>query len=86
LVTSRGDTIDIPNGARLEFKVDHPANHAKAGVVLGYIVGTITMYAQCEDKKYCAEQNPTALLGALVGGIIGRFMTEDWDPIAWATP
>jgi hypothetical protein len=85
LVTSRGDTIVIPNGARLEFKVDHPSNHAKAGAVLGYLISLIVMQINCNRQhiQYCGEQDPTPLLGILVGGIIGSFITKDWVPITW---
>ena len=88
LVTTRGDTIAIPNGAHIEFKVDHPSNHAKAGAVVGYLVAIIVMQTNCnrQNIQYCGEEDPTPLLGILAGGIIGSLMTEDWVPISWTKP
>ena len=88
LVTSRGDTIVIPTGAHIEFKVDHPNNHAKAGVVVGWLVAVIVMQTNCIQQhiEYCGEEDPTPALGAILGGLIGSFFREDWIPIAWATP
>jgi hypothetical protein len=83
LVTSQGDTVVIPTGARIEAKVDHPDNHAKGGAVLGWLVAGVAMYARCGGEKYCGEQDPTPLIGIVLGGIIGSLIKEDWVPIAW---
>ena len=86
LVSPSGDTIVIPSGARLEVRVKDPDRHTKAGAILGYVVGVAVMYATCADKKYCGEQNPTALLGLLAGGIVGHFVADYWVPVAWTAP
>jgi hypothetical protein len=88
IVTSRGDTVIVPAGARIEFKVDHPDSHAKAGGVVGWLLAIAAMQANCikQDIKYCGEQDPTPVLGAFIGGVIGSLMREPWISIEWDAP
>jgi hypothetical protein len=83
LVTFRGDTIAIPVGARVDVKVANPDRHTNAGAILGYIAGTLSIAANCRGRKYCGEQDPSAMLGAIVGGIMGHFIADDWVRVGW---
>lgn len=82
LVTSHGDTVAIPAGAHLEVHVDNPDRHTNLGAVVGYVAGILTIFGTCGTESTCGEQNPTPLLGAIVGAIAGHFLVEDWVSVS----
>ena len=78
MVTARGDTVVIPTGAQLEVRVNNPDRHTNFGAVVGYVAGIFAALSTCGPESYCGEDNPAPLLGAIVGALVGHFITDDW--------
>jgi hypothetical protein len=79
LITRRGDTLTIPPIATLEVRLRERTNRAIAGGVIGFLAGVVTSYVSCPPpKRYCGEQDPTPLLGATLGALIGSRIKSDW--------
>src|SRR5262249_10681857 len=85
VVTTRGDTVVVPHGATLEVKLKDKANHAVAGVVIGLVVGAVLEYALCDPPKtHCGEEDPTQLLTAGLGALVGSAIKKDhWVRVRW---
>ena len=79
ILTSRGDTLPVPLDARLEVRLPERRAHPVAGVVIGWAIGVVVSYASCPPpKRYCGEEDPTPLLGAAIGWLVGRRVLTDW--------
>jgi hypothetical protein len=80
VVTTQGDTIVVPEGARLQVQLKGRPNRAVTGGVIGFLAGFATTYARCPNlKARCRMTDPTALLAAGAGALIGsRFKVHDW--------
>lgn len=87
LVTPAGDTIVVPDTARLEVRLRERKSRAIPGSLIGWGVGIGVMYATCPSpKRTCGEQDPTPLLFAGLGALIGsRFEADDWVRVRWNT-
>jgi hypothetical protein len=85
LVTTSGDTLVVPEGAKVSVRLEGKARHAGAGALVGAVVGVGVMYATCpEPKKYCGEQNPTGMLFAGLGALVGAMIkTDNWIRVGW---
>jgi hypothetical protein len=85
VVTATGDTIVVPDSARLEVRLREKKSRATFGGVIGWAVGVGVMYANCPSpKRTCGEQDPTPVLVAGLGALIGsRFKADDWVRVRW---
>jgi hypothetical protein len=85
VVTARGDTVVVPPGAMLDVRLNRKAGHPVAGAIIGGIIGVGIEYANCpEPKTYCGEEDPTELLVAGLGAIIGNLIkTDHWIRVRW---
>ena len=88
LITARGDTVVIPRGATMSVRLKQKAGHAVAGAILGAVVGVVIELANCPgDWGICGEENPTELLMAGVGALIGNAIkTDHWVRVRWEPP
>lgn len=89
VVTDTGDTVMIARGAgRLEVRLREKKRQGVIGAVIGWAVGVGVMYATCDPPRtYCGEQNPSPLLGAGLGALIGSmFKADDWVRVRWDSP
>jgi len=85
VVTTRGDTVVVPQGATLEVKLKDKANRAVAGAIIGFVAGAGLSYALCDPPKtHCGEEDPTQLLTAGLGALIGSAIkTDHWVRVRW---
>jgi hypothetical protein len=88
VITGRGDTVIVPDGSALEVRLREKARHPTAGAIIGWALGVAISYAACPPpKKYCGEEDPTPLLAAGLGALIGdRVKTDWWVRVRWDTP
>jgi len=88
IATSRGDTVDVPPGVGLDVRLREKSGKATMGAVIGFVTGVIVSYATCaEPKTHCGEEDPTPLLGAGIGALVGsRFKTYPWVRVRWDNP
>ncbi len=88
VITERGDTVLLPEGSTLEVKLKEKASHPTAGGIIGWLLGAGISYAACPPpKKYCGEEDPTPLLAAGLGALIGsRVKTDWWVGVRWDAP
>jgi hypothetical protein len=88
LMTALGDTVSIPESARLEVRLRQKSGHPITGAVVGYVAGVITSYAYCPPPKtHCGEQDPTPLLGAALGAWVGSwFRSYPWVQVRRESP
>lgn len=88
IVTARGDTVVVPPGVGLDVRLREKRGKATMGAVIGFVAGVIASYATCpEPKTYCGEEDPTPLLGAGVGALVGsRFKSYPWVRVRWEAP
>ena len=84
MVNAAGDTIAVPDSALLEVKLKEKEGHPLMGGIIGVAAGIVATYATCPPpKKYCGEQNPTPLLGAALGALVGSwFKTDKWVTVS----
>jgi hypothetical protein len=87
VITGR-DTIAMPAGAALEVRLAGKFGHPTAGGIIGGALGAGVSYSLCPSpKRYCGEQDPTPLLAATVGALIGgRIKTDRWVGVRWDVP
>ena len=80
VVTTRGDTIVVPEGARLQVQLKGRPNRAVTGGVIGFVAGLAVTYARCPNfKDRCRMNDPTSFLAGGAGARIGsRFKVHDW--------
>ena len=86
LVTSRGDTVLIPRAATLAARLKNKTGHPVAGAIVGAVIGVGVEIANCrsENLSICGEENPTELLFAGAGALIGALIkTEKWIRVRW---
>jgi len=88
VITPGGDTIVVPEGSALEVRLKDKATHPTAGAIVGWAVGVAVSYAACAPPRtYCGEEDPTPLLGAGLGALIGsRIKTDWWVRVQWDAP
>jgi len=88
LVTERGDTLVIPDASRLEVRLREKASHPTAGAVIGWAIGVGISYATCPaPKRRCGEEDPTPMLTAGLGALIGsKVKTDWWVGVRWDAP
>jgi hypothetical protein len=88
LITLRGDTVLVPEGARLEVRLKEKTTRAVAGAVVGFVVGVGVMYSTCAaPRRYCGEQDPTPMLAAGLGALVGsRIKADQWIRVRWNVP
>jgi hypothetical protein len=82
------DTLLIPEASALEARLKEKRGHAIFGTITGWALGAAISYATCAPpKKYCGEEDPTPLLGTLLGAWVGsRVKTDWWVRVQWDTP
>jgi hypothetical protein len=87
VITERGDTVIVPDGSAIEVRLREKARHPTAGAIIGWAFGVAISYAACPPpKKYCGEEDPTPLLAAGLGALIGdRVKTDWWVRVRWDT-
>jgi hypothetical protein len=87
VITERGNTVIVPDGAAIEVRLREKARHPTAGAIIGWAFGVAISYAACPPpKKYCGEEDPTPLLAAGLGALIGdRVKTDWWVRVRWDT-
>lgn len=80
VITARRDTVLVPDNAILRVRLRKKSGHAIEGLFIGWAVGVGVSYAQCpEPKRYCGEQDPTPVLGAGLGALVGSAIrTYHW--------
>lgn len=85
VIIAAGDTVVVPSGSALEVRLNEKAGHTTAGVIAGWALGVAISYATCPPpKKYCGEQDPTPVLAAGLGALIGaRVKTDQWVRVRW---
>jgi hypothetical protein len=88
IVTARGDTVVVPPGVRLDVRLREKSGKATMGAVIGFVAGVIASYAACpEPRTHCGEEDPTPLLGAGVGALVGSlYKSYPWVRVCWDTP
>jgi hypothetical protein len=88
LLTPRGDTLTIPAEARLDVRLRQKSGHGVTGAVVGFLAGVAVMYAYCPPpKEYCGEEDPTPLLGASLGALVGSlFKSYPWVQVRRVGP
>ena len=88
IVTARGDTVVVPAGVGLDVRLREKSGKATMGAVVGFVAGVIASYATCpEPKTHCGEEDPTPLLGAGVGALVGSlFKAYPWVRVRWDQP
>ncbi|HUQ84346.1 MAG TPA: hypothetical protein VM076_24550 [Gemmatimonadaceae bacterium] len=85
VITPRGDTLVVPDASRMSVKAKGKTGHPLAGALIGWAVGTGVMLAHCGQlMSYCGEQDPTSLLTAGAGALIGATIrTDRWVRLKW---
>ena len=85
VITPRGDTLVVPNASKMSVKAKGKIGHPLAGAVVGWAVGTGVMVAHCGKlMSYCGEQDPTPLLSAGLGALLGATIrTDRWVRLRW---
>lgn len=84
VITPRGDTLIVPRGTQLSVKAKGKTGHPLAGALVGWAVGIGIMLANCGEVTYCGEQDPTPLLSASAGALIGATIrTDRWVKLKW---
>ena len=80
VVTIRGDTMIVPEGARLQARLKGRTRSAVFGGMVGNFVGVVVTYYHCGGiDAECTEKDPTSLLTLGVGALIGSlFKTTAW--------
>ena len=80
VVTTPGDTMVVPAGARLQARLTGRMNTAVVGAQVGSLVGVVATFYRCGGiDAACSEQDPTALLSFAAGALIGAlFKTTTW--------
>lgn len=69
MLGQHGDTVLIPEDARLQVRLRKRAGNAPIGGLVGFVIGIGIAKARCPD---CVENtDPTPLLAATVGALIG---------------
>ena len=88
VITARGDTVAVPEGAALDVRVPEKARHEVAGGIIGWALGVGISYAACPaPKKYCGEEDPTPLLATTLGALVGWMVkTDQWVAVRRAAP
>ena len=88
VVTTRGDTMVVPDGARLEARIRGRTNGAAFGAAVGYLVGVVVTFNRCGGiDAECSEKDPTSLLTLGAGALIGSlFKTTAWFTVRRDTP
>ena len=82
VVTTRGDTMIVPESARLQAHLTGRAAGAMFGGVVGYLVGVVITFNHCGGiDAECSEKDPTSLLTLGAGALIGSL----FKPSAWVT-
>ena len=72
VINQRGDTVLIPDGARLQVRLKKKSNNAPIGGLVGFVLGAGVAYNRCQDRgRTCGQGDPTPLLAATVGALIG---------------
>jgi hypothetical protein len=87
LLTTLGDTVVVPRGAWTMVRLNRKAGHPVSGAIIGAIVGVGVEIANCPSRwELCGEENPTELLFAGLGALIGaQIKTEHWIRVRWST-
>lgn len=85
VMTGSGDTVVVPKGSLLEVRLKEKASHPVWGAVIGWALGVAVSYATCPPpKRYCGEEDPSPLLGAGLGALVGaRVKTDWWVGVRW---
>ena len=80
VITTRGDTMIVPLGARLQARLTGRTNTAVIGGAVGYFVGLLITYDHCGGiDAECTEKDPTSILTFGVGALIGSlFKSTAW--------
>ena len=82
VVTTRGDTMIVPDGARLEARIKGRTNGAAFGSVVGYLIGVVVTFNRCGGiDAECSEKDPASLLTLGAGALIGSL----FKPTLWVT-
>ena len=72
VIDQRGDTVLIPEDARLQVRLRKKSNNAPIGGLVGFVIGAAVAYNGCQDSgRTCAQDDPTPLLAATAGALIG---------------
>jgi hypothetical protein len=78
VITLAGDTVVVPEAARLEVRLKEKKTHAVLGGVVGLGVGLGVALVRCGPTNRCAP-DLTPVLTAGVGALIGsRFAAAEW--------
>ena len=85
VITPRGDTIVVPNASKMSVKAKGKTGHPLAGAIVGWAIGVGAVVSTCDGKRmHCGEQDPTPLLTAGVGALIGATIrTDRWVRVMW---
>ena len=85
VITPRGDTVSVPDTAFIQVRLKNKTNHAVAGAIAGFVVGVGVSWATCAPPKtHCGEQDPTPMLAAGLGALIGSlFKADHWVRVRW---
>ena len=82
IVTTRGDTMIVPDGARLQVRFKGRTNGAAVGGLVGALVGVVVTFNHCGPvDEECEEKDPTVFLTFGAGALIGSL----FKPTAWVT-
>jgi hypothetical protein len=85
VITPRGDTLVVPDASRMSVKAKGKTGHPLAGAVVGWAIGVGISLATCDEPRtHCGEQDPTPLLSAGLGALIGATIrTDRWVRVMW---
>ena len=72
LVVSAGDTLVITCADDVQLRDPSERNHGVLGAIVGLGIGSVIVASGCGGQSYCGEENPTPILTAIAGWLIGR--------------
>ena len=78
VVTAAGDTIVVPEAAKLDVRLKQKKTHASLGGVLGLAVGWGIGLAKCPPPQECSPSLLPALTGGAGAFIGSRFSAAEW--------
>ena len=85
VINTRGDTLTVSTGSRVSVKAKGKVGHPLAGAVIGWGIGIGISRATCDGlRMHCGEQDPTPLISASLGALIGAVIkTDRWVRLYW---
>ena len=84
VITSRGDTLRVPEGSRVAMRANRKRGHPVAGAAVGYAIGLGLTTARYGFLSYRGRRDPTPLFTVAIGALAGSAIrTDRWIRLGW---